>query len=127
MIERGIYQLLVADPAIIGIAGDRVSVDVAEDTSGPYLVIALVNNPRQTFLDGSPRQSRARIQIDAYAGDPEEVRELAEAAINLFHGHGAVADGHDIQFGELVSGPVPSYESETGLRRQMMEFQFYYD
>jgi len=127
MIERAIYQMLSADSAVGAIAEDRIAADVAEDTSGPYLVVSLVGGSRPLFLDGSPRQASARIQIDAYAVDPEEVRELAETVIDLFHGHAAMADGHDIQLGELVGAPVPSYESETGFRRQMMEFKFYYD
>ena len=127
MIEKAIYQLLLSDSDVSAIAGDRISVDLAEDVTGPYLVFFLVGGTNPLFLDGSAGQSRARVQVDAYAQGAEQVRKLAAAVIALFHGKSVQSEGYKIQLSELVQGPKSSYESETGLRRQMMEFQFFFD
>lgn len=127
MIERAIYSLLVADEDVAGFVGDRIYPDIKDDDQvGAYLVITKVGGRRPLYLDNSPKQAAARIQIDAFDEDAERVSEIADAVIDLFHGHGAQADGHDIQIGELQSEPKSGYDDDTGLRKQMMEFVFHY-
>lgn len=126
MIERAVYQLLLADAGIVAVVGSSVGVDLVEDPVSPYLVVSLVSGRRPLFIDLTPRQKTALIQIDIYALDSEQVRDLAELIIALFHGKSASADGHDIQLILLENEPIPSYESETGLRRLITEFRFNY-
>lgn len=127
MIERGVYQLLASDPAVMSFVDDRVFVDVAEDATGDYLVVTGVAGGRPLYVDGTAKKQRkSLVQIDVYAADPENVRELAEAVINLFHGKPAQADGHDIQHALLRGDPDSDFEPDAKVRRVMLEFDFFY-
>lgn len=127
MIERAIYQLLLADSAISAIVSNRIYPDVADEgVQGPYLVYQKIGGFRPLDIALDAGQKSALIQIDAYGVDAEVVRGLGELLIELFHGTPAVADGNEIQFGLLQGEPVPGYEEVTELRRLMVEFIFYY-
>ena len=127
MIERAVYQLLGADPDIGALVDGRIYVDVKDDNSvGSYLVVTLVAGRRPLNLSLASGQKYSSIQIDAYAADAEEARQISEKIILLFHGKSAQADNHDIQVSLLSGEPRPSYEIDTELRRLSIELGFYY-
>lgn len=127
MIDRAIYNLLLANSDIANLVGDRISVSV-NDRGGDqdYMVLTGVTGSRPMHLDLSPAKKEYLIQVDAYSLDALRSRAMGEAIIVALQGQAASIDGYQIQYFQLVR-EGSGFEPETKLHRYSLDFMVYYD
>lgn len=81
-VEKAIYELLK------GLAGGRVyALRAAQNAPAPFVVYQRIDGERWRSLDGPSGVAQAMVQVDAYAGEYYEAKELAHAAEAILDGY----------------------------------------
>lgn len=126
MIEHGIYEQLKNNAEIIALAGINVFLGVNDtEARNKFIVFNVVSKQRPLDVSLDEKQKTVTAQIDCFAIDAEIALDIGEAVIALFHGKGFVAGGSTVQVG-LLANERADYETDTGLRRVSLDFNFYY-
>tara|TARA_Y100000310_G_scaffold325782_1_gene389815 strand:+ start:1087 stop:1467 length:381 start_codon:yes stop_codon:yes gene_type:complete len=83
--EEQFRALLLADASVMALSGGRISYGVANDSSGPYVVLWTISDANDHTLDGPDGLWVGRIQADCYAthyGDAKRLSRAVRAALD---------------------------------------------
>lgn len=114
-IETDLYSHLTTDAGISALVSNRVYFLKTKKDSieTPYIKCQVVNNADKTSLQGGNFSNRTLIQLDIYSDSYKEVKSVLGAVKTAMYQFEHFP--HDFNYRDL-------YESETGLYRQLIEF-----
>ena len=101
-IESILRSVLVADPAVAALVGDRIyRKRLPRESTFPAITFQMITRPQ----DGLTGVVRARIQYNCYAAPKQDLvaATLADAVRCALHGYRAVRDGARIEYVEYVN------------------------
>ncbi len=127
MIDRVVYSLLSGASEFMSSVGDSLHyiVNVDDKDAALYAVYSIPGDTAALMLAGEPGVRRARLQLDIYGLDGEQVLQGAGQAVALLNGYRGVSWGVAIQKIELNSR-TPFYEHDTRLYRSKNDFSITY-
>lgn len=124
MIERAFRSLLLADPVVAGLVGDRVLYGVMEQRATfPRVQITKVSKTSGLLLSDTVGMNAVRVQVDCWARSIDEVRALADAVNGAddqstrgpLHGRSTVG----MKLIELLVERAAEYEPDESPDRQL--------
>lgn len=134
MIEEGIYALLAADTGVSALVAGRIFAIAGppDRAQMPYLVYSLVGGSSDQTLRTSG-VNRHRLQIDAYAADPngsdgpaKVAAQIRAAAIAALEGWNGQLSGGINVLDTLTLNPGTDFCTEQMIFRCMAEFYVLY-
>lgn len=90
--------------------------NLPQDTQPPYIVVTKISSPRERTHDGPSNTVTTRMQVDVYAKDYKEGKEIAVLLYDIVS-----STSTTIAFIDLAN-EADGYEEETKLHRCMLEF-----
>ncbi len=134
MIVQIVRAVLLADPAVVALLGDRLyPVQLPEASTFPAGVITKASGVGEYTLDGDSGIARSRIQIDLYGEGYAAVVTIKRAvrhALSAFRGSPPSMSGCVIQSATCINDMdfgVPETERAAPiLRRRMLEFNIFH-
>lgn len=120
-LESDFYAVLAANSSLTAIVGDQIWPSHASDgATAPFVVYGPVFHEAIYALGGAGDLSRARMQVDCYAEDPDVAASIALAVIAALPESGRPIHraGHTNQDLGLEEG--------TRLFRRMVEFSLFH-
>lgn len=120
-LESDLYTKLSAAAGLTAIVGDQIwPSHAAEGATAPYLAYGSIFHEGRYTLDGEDAGSRARMQFDCYAEDPDTALAMALAVIEAIPESGKPIHraAHSIQDLGLEPG--------TRLFRRMVEMSIFH-
>ena len=131
MIETAIRTRLLADPTVSGLVATRVYTGVLpQRPTFPAIVLTKVDKLSDITLSDAVGPNTVRVQVDCWADDVDDVRELA-AAVNgsddqaspgPLHGYGGLTGGERIKLLRLMVERATEYEPDTKLYRVSADY-----
>lgn len=121
MIEEAVYQLLSGASALNAAVGGRIFAHFTTDAASPYLVFRQVTGNPSVTISAGDGQEASTLQIDVYAKDPTESREIAERVRDALHKYSGTLAGVTIQY-ILLQAQRPDHDQEANLHRVTLEF-----
>lgn len=119
-LESDLYNHLISDATLTGFVGDRIwPSHASEGSASPFIVYNAVFHEGIYSLEGRANMSRARLQVDCYANDPDTAAEIAEAVIEAIPESGAI---HRAAHSNQDLG----IEVGTRLFRRLLEFSIFH-
>ncbi len=114
-----IYNLLQADPTVVGMVGNRVfrHGTAPKGVSSPYLTWFQVAGTPENTLSERPAVDRSTVQLDVWVDGPNGDRRAEEIAE-------AVRDALE-PYAHQTSTPIDQRDPETRLWRIALEFDFW--
>ena len=124
--ESALTAVLLANPAVSGLAGDRVFVAGARQDAGyPYAALQRISTAAAGHLDGPASLEWPRVQIDCWAKTGLAALALAEAVRGAIEAVPAVGDGLSfIATFQDQRGPAPD-EATRNFRVSQDYFVWY--
>lgn len=133
MIEAAVRSLLVGDPVVYGLVGQRIySGTMPQAPTLPLVTLTKIDKTTGLTVDGAAAgPSRIRIQVDCWDDDLDGVRTLARAVNGAddestrgpLHGFaGLTPQGTVLKLVELLVERSTQFESETELYRVSADF-----
>lgn len=79
--EEAITAILLGDPRLAQLVGDRVHWDVApQGLARPYVILAVISTDPATTMEGRSGLETFRVQIDSYSEQKLSTVHIAQAA-----------------------------------------------
>jgi hypothetical protein len=132
MIETAIRGLLLADATVAALVGTRVYTGIMpQRPTFPLVVMTKVDKLSNVLMDGTVGPNTARVQVDCWADDVDEVRGLADAVNGSddqstrgpLHGFRGSREGLHIKLMELAVERATEYEPDTKLYRVSADYR----
>ena len=83
-----LIELLIQDPSVTGMVGDRISaVWATEGIETPYIVVTTISRGRHHHMGGPSRLVESRIQVDMFADTRRSCDLLADAVRQALDGY----------------------------------------
>lgn len=115
MIDTAIYTVLSGDSGVSNLVGTRIyPLYAPQEPTLPYLVfrrVSIVN--RDLTQSGVSGLARSRFQIDSYADDPLEAKQLAAAVRSALHGYSGTVGSEEILKSESVN-EIDGFDLDLG-------------
>lgn len=74
-----VHDVLVADAAVAGIAGERVGpLQAIQGQLPPYVVLRMASEDPQNVLKGAPGITRCLVQVDSWAASYADAEALSD-------------------------------------------------
>jgi hypothetical protein len=108
-------KVLLADPDVEALVGDRVhAVKAPDGVEKPYVVVAIISDVPESTLSGSDADalSTARVQVTAWSDRYEEAHDIDVATTAVVAALKAPAPGLSAW---KASGPLDLYDDEANL------------
>jgi hypothetical protein len=119
-LESSLYAQLTGSAGLVALVGDRIwPSHASEGTASPFIVYSSVFHEGLYTLGGDGDQTRARMQIDCYADDPDTASEIALAVIEAIPESGAICRA-------AHSNQDLGIEPGTRLFRRLLEFSIFH-
>ena len=114
-IEADLFSHLSSDAGVSALVDARIyPLLMPQDSTTPAIVYTIVNNrERQSINNREPWGEDVLVQVDCWSNDFDEALSVKDAVQIAMHGFAHKAHG-------FISRS--SYESETELHRQLIEF-----
>lgn len=88
MIETDLIAVLVNDPAVAALVGDRVALTaLPEGDARPYIVCQLISGQRPGSMCSTGRNRRVRMQVSCFAPAYLVAKNIAQAAMDAIEGY----------------------------------------
>lgn len=121
--DEALWTALTADEAVSAIVGASVYwSEYPQGTAIPAIVLNVVSGADQPTLRGTDQVWTYRVQIDCYAANRPQVRQLSRAVIRCLNGY---RDG-GILGAFIISQRDMSAEVDTTAHRYSMDFSIVY-
>lgn len=112
--EEALTALLLGDPGVRWLVGDRVHWGRAPQGAKPdYLVLQVISGRRDYTMQGASGLADARVQFDSYAQEYLVAKRISEAVIALLSGYRGTVSGVQIQGGFVDNDRDMSTETEV--------------
>jgi hypothetical protein len=119
-LESDLYAQLSGSAGLTALVSDRIWPSYAADgTATPYVVYSPIFDGAIYFLEGTSDETRARVQIDCYAEDPDTAAAVALAVI------AAIPQTGDIHRAAHFNQDL-GIEPGTRLYRRLLEFSIFH-
>lgn len=127
MILQAVYQILIGNPGLAALVGDRVyPVVIPEDVPSPVITFQRVTTDREYTKDGPSGVATVMLQVNVWEPDPLKAAQVGAQVVKALHAawNGAVAG---VELGEVKClNEMDAYDEETKLAGVQLEWSIQY-